>query len=72
MAHERMRGRNFLGQKKRARRLKHTEREVLINTVESAMNDERCTEARVYWNDLGIWCAPVQVVRSQKLDSDGG
>lgn len=66
----RMQGRNILGQRKRPRRLKRIEREILLNTVESAMNDGTSTEARVYWNDLGVWCAPVHVKRSEKLDSD--
>jgi len=63
--------RNILGQRKRRRSLKSIEREVLINTVESAMNDPRCTEARIYWNERGVWCAPVSVVRTEKLNSDG-
>ena len=64
----RLRDRNIIGQKMRPRRLNRAEQQVLVNTVESAMNDGRSTEARVYWNTMGVWCAPVRVDRGAKLD----
>lgn len=64
-----LKGRNILGQRVRPRRLNTVEREILCNTVESAMNDGRSTEARVYWNTAAVWVAPVQVDRGRKLDT---
>ena len=55
-----MKGRNFLGQKIRPRRLTPAEREIVVNAIESAINGGR-DEIRIYWEDDAkrIHVAPV-------------
>jgi hypothetical protein len=60
-------GRNFLGQRKKPKFLKPAQIEVVVNTINSAMNDDRCSECRVYWNEQGVWAKPVVIGKGNKL-----
>lgn len=60
-------GRNILGQKSRPKLLSALQKQDLCARIEAAMNDPRYDEARVYWNETGVWCAGVRIDRGKRL-----
>jgi hypothetical protein len=68
---ERLAGRNHLGQRVRPRRLRPDEKEAIVQSIESAMSRGEHYELRVFWNERGIFVAPLAVQEKVRVGPPG-